>query len=58
MVENRLTASLLGLGTWLSRIGSRLMAPLGLSQQESVILLAVAERGPVPQKDLRSDLLP
>ena len=57
MIENSLTASLLALGSWLTRVGGRLMAPLGLTQQESVILIAVAETGPVSQKDLRSDLL-
>jgi DNA-binding MarR family transcriptional regulator len=57
MIEDKFTASLLALGGWLSRNGSRLMAPLGLSQQESVILITIAERGPIPQKDLRSDLL-
>ncbi len=57
MAEDRLAASLLALGGWLYRVGGRLMAPLGLSQQESVILLSVARRGPVSQKELRSDLL-
>ena len=57
MIEDRFVASLLALGGWLSRVGGRLMAPLGLTQQESVILLAVADRGPMRQRDLRSDLL-
>ena len=57
MIEDQFTASLLALGGWLSRVGGRLMAPLGLSQQESVILLSVVDRGPVSQRQLRSDLL-
>jgi DNA-binding MarR family transcriptional regulator len=57
MVEDRFTASLLALGSWLSRVGGRLMAPLGLSQHESVILLGAVERGPLSQKELRTDLL-
>jgi len=57
MTEDAFVESLLALGGWLTRSGSRLMAPLGLSQQESVILIAVVEQGPIPQRDLRSDLM-
>lgn len=57
VIEDQFVVSLLTLGNWLSRVGGRLMAPLGLSQQESVILIDAAGRGPVSQKELRSNLL-
>jgi len=52
-----LVGELLRLGVYLARAGGRLMAPLGLSQQQSVVLITVARREPLRQTELRSGLL-
>ena len=57
MPEDRLIAALLAIGAQLTREGARLMAPLGLSRQESIVLIRIAEQEDVSQRALRSELL-
>lgn len=48
---------MLTLGAYLARTGGRLVAQYGLSQQQSVMLIAIDEQGPVSQKGIRTALL-
>ncbi len=57
MHESRLVITLLKLGAYLTRTGGRLMGQYGISQQQSVILIAVDEQGPISQKEIISSLL-
>ncbi len=57
MLEDQLAATLLAVGAHLTREGGRLMGPLGLTQQESAILIQVSEQDGMSQRALRSRLL-
>lgn len=55
-VEDRVVQGLLALGPGLARVGGSLMAGLRLTQQQSVLLIALSERGPLTQRELRRSL--
>ncbi len=56
-IEDRLAAELLQIGAYLIRVGGRLVAGHGLSQQQFVVLKQIEERGPLSQKEVCSALL-
>lgn len=45
------------LGAFLEREGDRVLAPVGLTHQQYVVLLRISERGPLSHKDICSALL-
>lgn len=56
-VESKIVVGALRLGGFLMREGDRLLEPLGLGQQEFVVLNSVAVRGPVNHKEVGKVLL-
>lgn len=54
---NMMVRELLRLGAYLQREGARVTREYGLTQQQFVVLVTIAEQGPVSQKDIVSDYL-
>ncbi len=55
--SNQIVISLLGLGAFLIREGNRVVADMGLNQQQYVVLNHIHAKGPVCQKEICSSLL-
>lgn len=55
--EDIIVASLLKLGTFLTREGNRLLGSLGINQQQFVVLRHIQNREPVNQKEICSQLV-
>ena len=54
---NMVVRELLRLGAYLQREGARVTREYGLTQQQFVVLVTIAEQGPVAQKGIVSDYL-
>ncbi len=55
--ETEFVVELLKAGAFLARVGGRITAGYGLSQQQFVILKVVEEAGQISQREIRSNLL-
>ncbi len=55
--EDKIVASLVSIGAYLQREGNRLVAELGINQQQFVVLRTIAKNEPIKQKDICSRLL-